>query len=492
MTFDVVIIGGGLGGLECANILSRCGMSVVVLEQGAQAGGCLQSYRRMGMTFDTGFHYVGGLDEGQSLHAAFRLLGLLDLPWQRLDAEGFDQVTIGGRTFSFAQGFDNFSRKLAEDFPSERAALQSYARLLQDTSREQLDALNPKADPDDTAYDAWGKSAWRYLTETFHDPLLINVLSGTSLKMELRKESLPLFTFLHSNSSYVESSWRLCGGGGKIVERLVSNLRREGGEIVCNARVTELTEKNGQIVRAVCQNGDAYEGKIFICDNHPATAIGLVKGGSGLRPSFRRRITSTANTTGMFTVSLRVKPRFARYFNFNHFVYDCPDVWEIPADGSAIGGMMISCRKDEKENGFTQQIDLLTPMRWETCEQWLGSAPLRRAGTYKQMKKQMADKCTDLAERYFPGIRKASQAYTSTPLTWHDYTLTPEGSAYGLRKDFHFPLQAMLSPRTPIPNLLLTGQSLMLHGVHGVTMTSLLTCAEVVGKEKVWKILIKE
>ena len=30
----------------------------------------------------------------------------------------------------------------------------------------------------------------------------------------------------------------------------------------------------------------------------------------------------------------------------------------------------------------------------------------------------------------------------------------------------------MLSPKTPIPNLLLTGQSLVLHGLEGVTRTA--------------------
>ena len=74
-------------------------------------------------------------------------------------------------------------------------------------------------------------------------------------------------------------------------------------------------------------------------------------------------------------------------------------------------------------------------------------------------------------------------------LTWRDYTLTPDGSAYGVRKDFSNPLLTMLSPRTPIPNLLLTGQNLMLHGVHGVTLTAFHTCAEVLGKEAMWKIV---
>ena len=108
MKYDVIVIGGGLGGLECAHILSRSGKSVLVLEKGAQPGGCIQSYRRGGMSFDTGFHYVGGLGEGQSLHAAFKLLGLLRLPWKQLDRV-FDQVTVGNRTFSFCGPWKNIS-----------------------------------------------------------------------------------------------------------------------------------------------------------------------------------------------------------------------------------------------------------------------------------------------------------------------------------------------------------------------------------------------
>jgi all-trans-retinol 13,14-reductase len=47
----------------------------------------------------------------------------------------------------------------------------------------------------------------------------------------------------------------------------------------------------------------------------------------------------------------------------------------------------------------------------------------------------------------------------------------------------------MLSPRTPISNLLLTGQNLMLHGLEGVSMTALLTCSEVLGPSKMKAIL---
>ncbi len=489
MKYDAVIIGSGLGGLECAHILSKAGMSVLLLERGTQAGGCLQSYRRLGLAFDTGFHYVGGLDEGQSLHSAFRHLGLLRLPWQRLDNH-FDRVTIGNQTFSFAQGYDAFVETLTVAFPAERDALNKYADMLKQCGEQQFDALNPQTGESSVLSRFFETSAYQYLTETFHDPLLINVLCGTSLKMELRKESLPLFTFAHGNGSFIESSWRLKGDGSLIVNSLADGIRMHGGEIICNAEVRELVEKDGKLVHAVCSNGEIYEGTIFISNIHPAVTCNLVKQSSRMKKVYRSRITHLENTFGMFTVSLRIKPQTLRYFNWNQYIYKEPDVWAFHLKNNPVSGVLVSCRIPEDGSKYVQQVDLLTPMNWSECEQWSHTEVGRRGEDYKAMKKRVADECITLAERFIPGLRdRITGCYTSTPLTYRNYTLTPEGSAYGLRKDFRNPMITLLSPRTPIPNLLLTGQNLMLHGLHGVTMTALFTCAEVLGKEPIWNIV---
>ena len=242
MKYDVIVVGSGLGGLECASILSRSGLSVLVLEKGAQAGGCMQSYCRRGMWYDTGFHYVGGLGEGQSLYAPFRYLGLLDLPWKRLDF-CFDRISVGGRNFVFAEGFDEFARMLAEDFPAERSALCEYASLLRRAGEERFLSPGMSAGEADLLSPMSGVGAYSYLSEKFRDPLLVDVLSGASLKMELRKESLPLFTFVHGNSSFIESSWRLKGDSSLIVRSLADTIRSYGGEIICRSEVVELVEK---------------------------------------------------------------------------------------------------------------------------------------------------------------------------------------------------------------------------------------------------------
>ena len=426
MKYDAVVIGSGLGGLICARELAKSGRGIVVLERQQQPGGCLQSYRRAGLELDTGLHYVGGLDAGQALHEAFDSLGLLSLPWQRLDPDGFDQITIGNQTFPLVQGFDRFADKLSEYFPEERTSLRQFVEMLRQLPpMEKLIRVN--------AYD--------YLTSLFRDPLLINVLSASAMRMELRRDSLPLFTLAHGLSSYIQSSWRLKGSGNLIVDSLISDIKAAGGEIYCGTEVTELQEAEGRVVAAHCTGGRTFEGSLFISDAHPQITFDWLKESRKLKGVFRHRIAALENTFGMFTVSLVLKPGKLQYFNHNKYVYRKPNVWTFSEEADAIGGV--------------------------------NTRVGRRGEGYEKLKQRLADDCIKLAERVVPGLSDmVERHYTSTPLTWRDYTLSPRGSAFGVRKDCRNPLMTMLSPKTPIPNLFLTGQSLALHGVEGVTKTA--------------------
>lgn len=455
--FDVIIIGSGLGGLVCANLLSKKGLKVLVLERQHQPGGCMQSYRRGSAMYDTGLHYVGGLAEGQPLHDLFRQLDLLSLPWHRLDADGFDRIMIGDREYRFAEGYENFVETLVKDFPDDRESLQRYITLMQCTDERWMQQTN----------------AYEYLSSIIPNPLLLSVLSGACIKMELKRDTLPLFTFVHGNAPFIQSSWRLKGDGNLLVQRLIDNLMRQGGEIICDAEVEELIEKDGLISKAVCKNGDTYQARYFISDAHPSVTLSLVRESQVLKKVYRRRIDNLENTNGMFTAQLLLKPDSVPYFNYNEFLYDGLEAW----DGR---GYMVSCRVPEDGSVYTRQIDILTPMNISECAAWTDTRCMRRGKEYLQFKEQKAQQCIAVAERFLPGLHQhVQEIHTSTPLTYRDYNLSPDGSAYGIRKDAAAPLLTVLSPRTSIPNLLLTGQNLMLHGLHGVTMTAMYTTSEI-------------
>ncbi len=459
---DVLIIGSGLGGLECGALLAKRGFRVLVLEGSNQPGGCMQSFRRGRLHYDTGLHYVGGLAPGQVMHQAFAQLGLLDLPWQRMD-EDFDHVIIGGRHFAFRQGYEAFAEGLAKDFPHQREALHSYVQRLQNITADDMDIC---------AYD--------YLRQTFSDELLLNVVSAAAMKTELRRESLPLFNFAHTCSSYIESSWRLKGNGNMLVNKLISIIREAGGEVRTNSKVTRLTEADGRIESAVCADGQTYKAEFYISDIHPAVLCELLEGCPTVRRVFRRRMEAAENTCGMFTAQLSIKPGALRYFAHNVFVYDKPNVWTMTEENTPVKGVMISARVPEDSSDDLRQIDLLTPMPWHECKAWAETRVGRRGEDYNAFCRQKTEQCIALAEQYIPGLHDmVEQCYTSTPLTYRDYLGNPEGGAFGMRKDCRKSMLTFHSVGSPLQNLFLTGQSIILPGIEGVTMTAFETCSKI-------------
>ena len=327
LKYDIIIIGSGLGGLQCGYILAKEGYRVCILEKELQPGGCMQSYRRKGVALDTGLHYVGGLAPGNTLYPIFKYMNLMRLPWQHLDPEGFDRVMIGGRNFAYAEGREAFVETLSREFPSEREGLRHYATIMGEIGSHLHDAILPRDEVNFFNTSLFSQSAYDFLNTTFRDPLLRNVLCGSSLKMELDMETLPLYTFAQGNNSFIESSWRLKGDGSMLVDSLIADICQMGGEVICNSGVEELVEQDGKLVAALTVNGERYEADWFISDAHPSVTVDLVKESSKIKKVFRRRIHSLANTYGMYTVSLIIKPNTLRYFNWNQYIYKEPNVW---------------------------------------------------------------------------------------------------------------------------------------------------------------------
>jgi all-trans-retinol 13,14-reductase len=475
--YDVIIIGSGLGGLECGYILSNAGYQVCILEQHTQIGGCLQSFRRGGSVFDTGFHYVGGLDEGQPLHRLFSYFDLIDLPWQRLDNEAFAEVCIGGQSFFLASGHRQFADRLSEYFPHQREQLNNYAELLKQVGDGIFDSFNADGDK----IRLFSASAFDFLNRTIDDPLLRNVLSGASLTMELCSARLPLYVFAQINNSFIQSAWKLKGDGSMIANRLADRIGAKGGEIITRSKVTRLIE-TGRAITAVECNGDRlYECKYLISDIHPVRTLELIPDSLNIRRLYRNRITSIPNTFGMFTVHIKLKKPSLPYLNRNIFIYGTDKIWDYKPT-TETNAVMVNYRIPS-DGGGVSNIDILTPMFWDEVACWSETVIGRRGDDYERFKQRKAESCIALAATRIPDLYDhIDSVYTSTPLTYRDYTGTPDGAAYGISKDFNDVMGTLIAPQTPITNLFLTGQNLNLHGVLGVSMTSFFTCAKITGK----------
>lgn len=479
--YDIVIIGSGLGGLECGYHLSKKGFNVCILEKDPQVGGCLQTFRRKGITLDTGFHFVGGMDEGQYLYKIFDYFDLLDLPWHRMDDEGFAEVVLGEQSWSIPCGFERWVDTLSSGFPAQRKELEKYARFLKEVGDKISNNFSPNGASANFPF--FEQSAQTFLRESISDPTLQRILAGSSMTMELSPQ-LPLYIFAQINSSFIQSAWRLRGGGSQIAERLVQNIRRMGGTVITGAEVTSMVEKNGRIDTVVCKSGERFQGRYIISNLHPALTLQLIPESSTIRNIYRKRTTNLPNTSGMFTVHLQLKEGVVPYLNRNIFIHKGENLWDNSyRSGDTISSLMISYQVPEEGGIHTRNIDLLTPMHWEEVSRWENTNVEKRGDDYRQFKQEKAEACIRMAAERLPGLSEHIEGYyTSTPLTYRDYTRTWQGSAYGIRKDCNNTLQTLLSPQTPIKNLFLTGQNLNLHGILGVSMTAFFTCVSLMSE----------
>jgi len=490
--YDIVIVGSGLGGLLCANLLSMRGMSVCVLEKNKQFGGNLQTFARDKQVFDTGVHYIGGLDKGQNLYQVFKHVGLMDrLKLERMD-ECFDKVLIGNDTTIYcqAQGYDAFIKNLTKHFPGEAKNIVAYCERVKEVCASYpLYNLTLEAE-ENVAYKGNDQSAREIIASFTSDEKLQAVLAGNNILYAGDAGKTPFHVHALITNSYIESSWKCVGGGSQIAKILAANLRKNGGEIVRNCEVKKMVEENGRIAYVETERGNKVYGDHFISNINPAATL-QITGSSLLKGLYRKRIDDLQLGVSSFSVHIVLKGKTIPYEKCNYYYHKEGQLWNLnnyaPENWPLGYGLYFT--EDKHNKGFAATVSLLTPMRFDEVAQWSGTynrvgKETDRGPDYERFKEHKTHQLLRLVSERFPEIVKNIKSiYASTPLTNRDYIGDTTGSMYGIEKDYHDPLKTMISPRTKIPNLFLTGQNINLHGILGTSLSAVLTCVMLLGDE---------
>ena len=484
--YDILIIGSGLGGLVSGYILSKHGYKIAVLEKNAQIGGCLQTFRRFGVKFDTGMHYIGSMEEGQILNRLFRYFDLLkDVKISRLDPDGYDVISIGDNTCRYASGYDNFIDSLAGSFPDNRHDIEEYVRGIRDIA-EASPLYNMRKISTNTFIepDYVKKSINEFIASKTSNAALANVLAGNQPLYAGIKDKTPIYIHALINNFYIQSAWRIVGGSDCIAASLAASIRAAGGEVMTKCKVEKIKCNESRAVGVTLEDGTFIESDSIISNVHPHAMLSMLEETNMIRKAYRERINSLENTIGNFTVYMKFKEDVVPYLNFNYYRYDKPDVWASmnydPKDYPENYLYMHQCHKDNP--AFAQSAEMIGYMHYSEVARWEKTHIGHRGDSYAEFKEFKAGQMISKLEKSFPGISGAIESYeTSTPLTYRDYTGTFQGSMYGVVRDKNFPIQTLVSQRTKIPNLFMTGQNINSHGILGVSIGSAITCAEFLG-----------
>lgn len=489
--YDIIIVGSGLGGLLSAVLLSRKGFKVLVIEKNHQLGGALQSFNHNGRNFSTGIHYMGNLDEGQTLNKIFKYFNLFDgISYKRLDEDGFDIFNIGGIEYKYPIGFANFKKQMYEYFPDEKKAIDIYVNEIYNTVNTQdIYLLKSSKEEEDTNTDYLTLNTWDFVQSITNNKDLQQVLCALNFVYAGEKNKTPFYTHALINNHFISSSYRVIGSSSQIEKKLTKQLLDTGGEVITKKEVVKLIVKNDKVVAIETSDNTIYEADTFISNLHPTTTMKLISDGD-IKKSFRSRMNRKKNTLSAFAVYIAVKENTFKYINANYNYYSGNDVWYASNydERKWPEHYFLHCGAPENGSEYSTGIGLLTHMKFEEVEKWKDFPINKRGEDYNEFKNKKAEKLIDLVKIKFPELAGNIVSYNvSTPLTYRDYLGSPNGSMYGTIRDCMNPVGSYISPRTKLENLFFTGQNINLHGVLGVSLSSILTCGEFLGTNNILK-----
>jgi len=485
--YDVVIIGSGLGGLLCGAILSKEGKSVCILEKHHQFGGNLQTFKRDGKIFDTGFHYVGGLNEGQNLHQYFKYFGLIDkLKLERLDTNCFDKIGFNGIDYCFAQGFDNFVESLLSRFPSEKNALIEYKKKITEVcSNFPLYNLKPsKGNSTEQKY--LEQSIGSFLDSITKNRTLQHVLAGNNMLYAGKPDKTSLGIHALIENSFIEGgTYRFVNGSAQVTDSLIETIKKNGGILQKNSEVVGFSIENDKIKSVQLKNGEQIDGTQFISDIHPYATIQMIDS-KLIRKSYRDRINNLNETFSSFILYVSLKPKSFKYLKYNHYHHNQDSVWTLSNYNPEKWpqNYMLLTPPTDNLTEYAEIATGITYMSFDEVKIWENTKTGNRGKDYEDFKKQKAEILIDSIDQKFPGFKNSiNKYYTSTPLTYRDYTGTRDGSLYGIEHDCNDLFKTTILTRTKIPNLMFTGQNINLHGGLGVTISSVIACSAILGMD---------
>ena len=492
----VVIIGSGLGGLSCGIILLKNGYDVTVVEQSNQIGGCLQCFKRHGAKFETGMHFIGSAADGQTMNKLLRYLEIYDdIKLSPLDTDGYDVVSLNGKRYKFPVGKENFIRQMSEYFPKQSENIRKYYDTVETIANASSLHSLKYAESDSSVTTEYSlRSIDDVMSELVSDPLLADVLVGNLPLYAAEKGKTPFSVHAFIMDFYNQSSYRIAGGSDTIAQSMQHTIERYGGRVMTHSKATRIVCDDTHATGVEINGNETIPADFVISDTHPKRTLEMLDT-KLIRPAFRRRINAIPQTVGSFSVYLKFKKDRVPYMNYNYYGYNQPSPWncEQYTDDTWPKGFLYMHFCQEEHPEFADTGVVLSYMQMEDVMKWEGTHVGRRGADYEAFKLRKAERLLDSLEKHFPGIRDdIEEYYTSTPLTYLDYTGTEGGSMYGIAKDVNMGAAYRVPQRTKVPNVFQTGQNINSHGMLGVLVGTIVTCSEFLTAKTIYEQIAKE
>jgi len=128
--YDVIVIGGGLGGLSAGAHLAKNGLKVLVLEQHHKVGGCATNFTRGAFVFETSLHEMngGGPIDTPGTYALLNACGVYDKLADKLYRlpDFYRSVYPDGLDVTMPADWEGWDATLKERWPDQAGGIDLF------------------------------------------------------------------------------------------------------------------------------------------------------------------------------------------------------------------------------------------------------------------------------------------------------------------------------------------------------------------------------
>ena len=476
--YDVIIVGGGIGGLTAANYLARAGLKTVILEQHFQIGGYVTSFHRKEYLFE------GGLTSFGSNGIVFPILEELEL------SDKFDFTPVSRRLVTdklsarVDSSLDYLKNALIATYPEEKAAITRYfawANTFADGMQEmsQLELFMGKL----------GENLLHLITFPLRKPRFFAsfLKNRNTIKTEIHREyfrnpeliailDIQGYPIMTGNTlggmwySFRSDYWYPLGGMQRFSNLFLENFRQCGGVAYLKTKVEQILLENDRVTGVRLASGEILRAKAVLSNvDLRTTYLNLIEAGH-VSEEFIAKLKKGENSESMFTLFLGLKGKGfqaspytidASHLNFylknpqgkmNEFAVNIPSIEDktLAKEGETV---IVSCFDEYDDWAHLKERDAAYyQKKTQRTEQVL--AMVRQVIQDLDERLEVLDAATPLTyERYTGNYKGATAGWNWNPRLAPKFNWKKEGHILGL----YIAGQWIISPGG-VPSAMITGR----------------------------------